>query len=160
MREAWQDLNVPGRVEIVSSIPWILLDSSHNPASVWALTEVIQKYFAKITPKILVFSANEDKDAKAMLRILIPLFDSVVFTSNNSPRHILPNKLAEMALDLYPNLVQDVKDNSLSAVDLALHIAGDSGLVVVCGSMYLVGDIRDFCMTVGQFRDYNSDTDL
>ena len=156
MREAWLDLNVPGRVEVVSSIPWILLDSSHNPASVWALTEVIQKYFSEITPKILVFSANEDKDAKAMLRILIPLFDSVVFTSNNSPRHILPNKLAEMALEIYPNLVQVVKDNSLSAVDLALHIAGNSGLVVVCGSMYLVGDIRDFCMTVGQFRDYTN----
>lgn len=158
MREAWLNLNLPGRIEIVSSIPWILLDSSHNPASVWVLSEVIQKYFSGVKQRILVFSANEDKDVKAMLRILIPLFDSVVFTSNNSTRHIPPSHLAEIALELYPNLVQDVKDNSLSAVDLAMHIAGDTGMVVVCGSMYLVGDTRDFCRTVGQFQDYNNNT--
>lgn len=157
MQEAWTDLDIPGRVEIVSSVPWIILDSSHNPASIWALSECIGKYFDPVRPKILVFSACKDKDAKAMLRILIPLFDSVVFTTNNSDRHIPPNELAEMAIGLYPNLVQDVKDSPLSAVDLAMHIAGDNGLVAVCGSMYLIGDTRDFCMTVGQFIDYKNE---
>ncbi len=160
MKEAWTDLVVPGRVEIVSSVPWIVLDSSHNPASIWALSECIQKYFPSIYPKTLVFSANEDKDARAMLRILVPLFDSVVFTSNNSDRHTPPCRLAELALELYPNLTQDVKDNPLSAVDLALHISGNDGLVVVCGSMYLVGDTRDFCKTVGQFLDYEEGLEL
>ncbi len=157
LNQAWAGLEVPGRVEIVSAIPWILLDSAHNPASIWALSESIQKYFAKISPKILVFSANSDKDIKAMLRILIPLFDTVVFTSNNSPRHVPPSELAELALELYPDLTQDVKDNPLTAVDFALHIAENNGLVVVSGSMYLVGDTREFCTTVGQFIDYNDD---
>ena len=157
MVDAWFDLNIPGRVEVVSSLPWIILDSSHNPASVWALSECLEKYFDAVKPKTLVFSANEDKDARAMLRILIPLFDSVVFTTNNSDRHASPNKLAETALELYPNLTQDVKDNPLSAVDLAMHISGNEGLVVVCGSMYLVGDTREFCKTVGQFLDYAGD---
>ena len=147
----WNELVIPGRLEIAGAMPWIILDASHNPASIWALSEYFQKYFTDAQKKVLVFSACADKDVKAMLKILVPLFDIVVFTTNNSSRHVPPSELAEITLKLYPNLQHDVKDNPLSAVDMAIHLAGEEGVVVICGSMYLVGDIRDFCLTVGQF---------
>ncbi len=145
LSKAWKDTCPPGRFELVSSEPHVILDGAHNMASSWALAETLQNRYPMVRPKVMVFSACQDKDIRGMLKILLPLVDSVIFTTNNSPRHVPPYELAEIAMDLYPTVRQDVKDDPRAAVWLAYRVTGDDGLILVTGSLYLIGDVRQFC---------------
>ena len=122
-----------------------VITGAHNMASSWALAETLQNRYPMVRPKVMVFSACQDKDIRGMLKILLPLVDSVIFTTNNSPRHVPPYELAEIAMDLYPTVRQDVKDDPRAAVWLAYRVTGDDGLILVTGSLYLIGDVRQFC---------------
>jgi dihydrofolate synthase / folylpolyglutamate synthase len=122
----------PGRLELIEGpggSVWV--DGAHNPHAAAALARSLPG-LAQGRPIRLVFGALQDKDAAAMLRELVPHVASVHYCAPDSPRALLPEELAK----LHPGQVH-------RSVAAALEAAqGDGGLVLCCGSLYLVGEVR------------------
>ncbi len=150
LSRAWRNVCPPGRFELVRRNPELILDGAHNPASAWALSETVNARYPARLNRVLVFSACADKDVRGILRILLPLVRSVIFTANNSPRHMLPEDMARIAMELYPHVRHDVKDDPCAAVDMALRLAGEEGMVLVTGSLYLIGDVRNHALALAE----------
>lgn len=126
----------PGRLE---RLPWrggqVLLDGAHNPGGARALREALLEL--GVGPVPFVFGVAQDKDAPAILRELRGAMSSLVLTrATLSPRAAAPTDLARLpGLEGLPVQVADTP-----AEALALLPAG--GLNVLCGSLYLIGEVR------------------
>jgi dihydrofolate synthase/folylpolyglutamate synthase len=136
----------PGRLERIelAGVEWIL-DVAHNPAGVWALRAGLGDLEAR-TPRTLVFSCLRDKPAAEMAQILFPLFEQVIFAPIHSARAAAVADLEAAAQETGTPAV------SAGSVREALHRArarGENGLVVVSGSVYLVGEARSLLLGGG-----------
>lgn len=127
----------PGRLE---SVPLpargrrVLLDAAHNPAGAERLAEFLSSRGGRGT---LLFGAVGDKDAAAMLAPLAPLAERFVLTEPDSPRARPAAELAAMLPAAMPATLEPRRGRALDAA-----LAAGSPLTVVCGSIYLLGDIR------------------
>jgi dihydrofolate synthase/folylpolyglutamate synthase len=121
----------PGRLERFGKV-W--LDGAHNPHAAAALARTARQLFAHQLLS-LVFGALQDKDAGAMLRELGPLAKRVHYCAPDSPRAIAPERLAQ----LWPGEVHRTAGDALRA---AQREAGERGVVLCCGSLYLAGELR------------------
>jgi len=131
----------PGRLQsVVVDGQEYLFDVAHNPAGAWALRSAISECFEG-RPLTFVFGAMRDKAISEMAEILFPLADSVIATPANNPRsasgdeiHAAAGRVA-VALDLAGSVAKALTH----ARERALA-AGKNGLVVVTGSIYIVGE--------------------
>jgi dihydrofolate synthase/folylpolyglutamate synthase len=139
VREAALAVSVPGRMEFVDVTPLTILDGAHNPSGMYALAEAL----AELAPRPLVgvVSILDDKDAADMLRALLPLCDAVVFTKNANPRALSPATLASLASQVSDAAETSVEADPHKALARARELAGETGLVVATGSIYLVADL-------------------
>jgi dihydrofolate synthase/folylpolyglutamate synthase len=122
----------PGRFEVVGKV---VLDGAHNGASAQALAETLRGY----RPVTLVVGINRDKDARAVLRPLLPLADCVWVTQTTDNPRALP--AAELA-----RLCRRLGAQTMTEPDLPAALSGAmrnaSGVVCVTGSLMLVGQAR------------------
>lgn len=133
----------PARLERISArgVQWVL-DVAHNPAGAWALRAGLRDVLDSAAAKVLVFSCLRDKPAAEMAQILFPLFDKVIFAPIHSPRATPMEELLHAAESTGTKAV------AASSVEEALQAAAgvlgerENGLVVVSGSVYLVGEVR------------------
>jgi dihydrofolate synthase / folylpolyglutamate synthase len=135
----------PGRLELFPGEGHradVLLDVAHNPAGAWALrSEVSAMLDAQPTrPTTLVFGCLRDKAIGDMAQILFPLFDRVVVTPVDSPRTASSEELLAAAAVTGSQAIA-VEDAS-QALTEAWQATSANGLVVVAGSVYLVGKVR------------------
>jgi len=126
----------PGRLE---RLPWregsVLLDGAHNPDGARALRLALLDL--KVGRLPFVFGVAEDKDAAGMLSELAPTMSELILTcSRLSPRAAEPSTLAA----LLPDLGVPVRLAATPAEALAL--LPQQPLSVVCGSLYLIGEVR------------------
>jgi len=137
------DTRWPGRLEVlrIGDATWVL-DVAHNPAGAWALRAGLRPWLdreaAAGRPVTLVFSCLRDKPVAEMAQILFPLFDHVVFAPIASPRATPMDELMAAAE------ATGTTASAGASVDAALQHAGakGDGVVVVSGSVYLVGEAR------------------
>jgi dihydrofolate synthase/folylpolyglutamate synthase len=129
----------PGRLERVSGN--LLFDCAHNPEGAQALAAALPDF----SYRILVTSIVRDKDAASMLAIWAPLFDHIVLTSSPSERSRSPASLASLiSATRGGGCVTTCVHDPRKALDFALSQATPKeGLVVVAGSIFLVGALRD-----------------
>jgi dihydrofolate synthase/folylpolyglutamate synthase len=126
----------PGRLERVPGTPPLLLDGAHNPAGARALAAELHGQ----GPFVLLFGAMADKDLESMTGTLFPLADGLVLTAPRMDRAASPAEVAASAgghareARLEPKVAK--------ALRAARRMAGPSGLVVVAGSLYLVGEVK------------------
>ena len=131
---------IPGRMEPISSSPLVMVDGAHNADGITTLVESIIEEFPTTRWQV-VLGVMGDKNVEAMLERLKPITDGVIVTAPQSERAIEPEKLAQrVAASGIPVLVADDVEN---AVDMAKAEAGPEGAVLVTGSLYLVGEVRD-----------------
>ena len=139
----------PGRVEVISKQPVIVVDSAHNVASVEALIHTLDESFSA-DRRVLLFAASKDKHVEGILRSLLPNFDEVILTRySHNPRFVEPAKLAQVAKHVLsgtsdhrrpPKIV--VCENVASAwVNLRASV-GSRDLGCVAGSSFIAGEIR------------------
>ncbi|MBN2712050.1 MAG: bifunctional folylpolyglutamate synthase/dihydrofolate synthase [Planctomycetes bacterium] len=140
IRKAWRSIHIPGRLEIMDREPWILLDGAHNPASAWAISEAVYERFPPC-PRTMVFSVNRDKDCKGMLRILAPMMDNVIITTNGSPRGTAPDEIMALMPEQFGGKAV-IEEDIGKAIELGREMADKAGLVIITGSLYLVGKAR------------------
>jgi dihydrofolate synthase / folylpolyglutamate synthase len=138
VRGAAARVRVPGRLERFAGPPAIVIDGAHNPGGMRALAASLGDVFGAARP-IAIVSVLDDKDLGAMLAALVPCVRSVVATRSSHPRAADPMLVAGAARALGTEATV-IPDPTAALAD-ARSRAGDAG-VLVCGSLYLLGDVR------------------
>lgn len=132
----------PGRLELFEGRPDVLLDGAHNPAGVEALLAALAVEFPG-RPVHLVFGVFADKSYEAMVGRLFPACATVVLTPVPSPRGLSTDALIAAAHEVCPGRRVDVAADLPEALGRAKAAAAqDGGLVLVAGSLFLVGQAR------------------
>ena len=127
----------PGRFQIVRHRPTVVLDGAHDEAAAQVLADTLQTLFAG-RRIFLVLSVGRDKDAAAIAAHLCPLADRVIATASSSPRALEAPSLKE-AVFRYSRHTAAYTPASL-AIQEALDQARPHDVIVVTGSLYLVGE--------------------
>jgi dihydrofolate synthase / folylpolyglutamate synthase len=141
IRRGLADLRWPGRVEIVSRQPTIIVDAAHNLASIQSLIETLDESFTS-PHRLLVFSTSLDKDVRGMLQLLLPRFEAVILTKyTNNPRAVPLEKLTEWAAEISP-IPRHQCENPAAAWKLVHELAGLEHLICITGSFFLAAEIR------------------
>jgi dihydrofolate synthase/folylpolyglutamate synthase len=134
------EVRIPGRLQPVDEAPLTLLDGAHNPDGMAALAESLPDVRGDRAPLVAVVSILDDKDAAAMLSRLLPLCDALIVTASHNPRALPPPTLQSLARQLHgPDT--EVAHSPHAALRRARSLAGDEGVVIVTGSIYLVADM-------------------
>jgi dihydrofolate synthase/folylpolyglutamate synthase len=139
LRRGLARVRIPGRLEVVGESPLTVLDGAHNPAGMAALVDALPLVLG---PRrcVAVVALLGDKDARGMMDQLSAAVDAVVGTRSSHPRAVSPATLAGLAADR--GLDAHAVEDPLEAVAAARALAGPDGAVLVCGSLYLISDVR------------------
>ncbi|MEO8099225.1 MAG: folylpolyglutamate synthase/dihydrofolate synthase family protein [Acidobacteriota bacterium] len=127
----------PGRLEHVTPNPDTILDGAHNPAGAEALAKYLRRFYGD-RRKWMIFGAMRDKAVDEVAGILFPLADELIFTAPAGPgdRAVRPETLQGIAGR--GHCEADVK----AALDYALGRVAAEDVIVITGSLYLVGEAR------------------
>ena len=129
----------PGRFEVISEDPLVIIDGAHNEAGAQALQETMAQHFAgkKI---LLVAGILADKEIDSIVKFLTKITDHIIVTEPDNPRKLAAEKLAEHVADfgVAAEAVSDVE----AAVHRAKELADGYDVILFAGSLYLIGDVR------------------
>jgi dihydrofolate synthase/folylpolyglutamate synthase len=135
VRDAAAATLVPGRFQLVAERPAVVLDGAHNADGIAALAASLPEWLGD-RRLVAVVSVLDDKDAAAMFASLLPLCDDVVVTSNANPRALPAEALASLA-----GGAAHAEDDPRRALEVAKALAGEDGVVLATGSIYLIADL-------------------
>jgi dihydrofolate synthase/folylpolyglutamate synthase len=138
LREGLKSVRWPGRFEIVRDQPAIVLDGAHNGEGVRALIEELENFREQRRVKLL-FASMEDKDWRLMLKSLSEVVDEIVLTRVNMERCADPFHLASQLGGKVPHRAIG---NAPSALEYVLHRADSNDIILIAGSLYLIGELR------------------
>lgn len=138
-----QKVKWPGRFETVAHEPEVILDGAHNEAGAIALAHAVNSTSAN-GKTIGIMSVMSDKEIDDIIRPLGKVFDGVVATKTQMPRALKSDILAQK-LSAYNSDVHTASTVP-EALDLAKKLAGPDGRVVICGSLFLVGESRAYIL--------------
>jgi len=130
--------NWPGRLEVLARRPLVVIDGAHNPQAAAALAAAVAPIRCRRT--LLVLGLLADKELDSVLASLLPLADEVFVTTPKSVRALAPDVVAARAAALGAR-VRTIADPHV-AVSEAVAAAAAEDLVLVTGSLYLIGDVR------------------
>ena len=130
----------PGRLEWFSEHPPVLLDGAHNNAGIVSLRKALQEEYT-YKRLIIVLGIMADKDLWGMLHRLAPLADHIILTRPRYERAAEPESLREMAGEFAnrTELIRSVRQ----ALERAMTMATSEDLVVVTGSLYFIGEVKE-----------------
>jgi dihydrofolate synthase/folylpolyglutamate synthase len=133
----------PGRLEVVSSQPWLVLDAAHNPDGVRKLTQAVREIFT-FDRLILVAGIMKDKPVDTMLEALLPLAGHILFTRPDQERAESPDRLANRLRQQPGASTRPVETVAAvgQAVARARELARSSDLILVTGSIFTVAEAR------------------
>jgi dihydrofolate synthase/folylpolyglutamate synthase len=142
VEEGFAAVRVPGRLEVVGRHPLVLVDGAHNAAGMMVLARSISEEFVTDGHVIAVVGMLNGRDPSAMLEALVSAgVRTVVACAPDSPRAIPAAEVAEAAYSLGMEVA--VAATPTEAVRLAVERSGPEDLVVACGSLYVVADVRE-----------------
>ena len=134
IREGLAKTRWRGRMEILGTDPTILVDCGHNPHAVANLKKDLHRF--EHEKLHLIFAVCEEKDVRSILDEIIPFADNVIFTRTGVERSVSPEKLCRM-IEMESLVANDVNE----ALDIALKLANPADMILVCGSVYLAGEV-------------------
>jgi dihydrofolate synthase/folylpolyglutamate synthase len=131
-----------GRLEVIDRHPIVLVDGAHNPAGLERTLATVDR-LAKDRVLVIVFGAMKDKDLPAMLAQIRALGTRVIFSPIDWHRAASPSELAAQYSrpDQRAAIEPEIANSASSALTRARQLAGRDGIVLVCGSLYLVGEV-------------------
>jgi len=130
----------PGRLDVAGRRPWIILDGAHDEISARALARSVIELFPH-RKLILVLGISRDKDIRAVGRQLCPIADIVILTASKLPRAASVDELTQALGDRCRKHANAA--SVAEALDAALGQAGEEDLVLVTGSLYVVGEAME-----------------
>jgi dihydrofolate synthase/folylpolyglutamate synthase len=130
----------PGRFQVVPARhaqPEYVFDVAHNPAGAWALRSTLSNLYED-RRLIFVFGAMRDKAISEMCEILFPLAERVITTQAENPRSATPQQIRDAAHRTHTDI--ELSANVASALARAKELAATDGIIVITGSIYVVGE--------------------
>ncbi|MBN1220927.1 MAG: bifunctional folylpolyglutamate synthase/dihydrofolate synthase [Anaerolineae bacterium] len=130
----------PGRMEILSRDPYVIIDSAMNGDSAENLSRTLKTYLPG-REIILIIGATADHEYTALMKNLLPLSNRVLMTRSRHPRAATPEMLAATAQSLGYKVT--TRPTAESALDEALAVAQPRDVICVTGSLFCVADARE-----------------
>jgi dihydrofolate synthase/folylpolyglutamate synthase len=142
----FNNVQSPGRCEVLHRDPTIIIDAAHNPHGAKALTETIQSEFT-FDEVIGVFAAMGDKDVEGALIELEKVMDSIIVTANSSPRSMPVKDVEAIASRIFGADRTFAADSLDAAIDKAIKdsvrpLSEDTLGILITGSVVTVGEAR------------------
>src|SRR5688500_2777991 len=131
---------IPGRMEMVSQQPRVLVDGAHNAASVDAMMRAIGQHIP-YDSMVVIFGCCGDKDVSGMLERITSGDRKSVFTKVNNIRSADPSELAAQYIEQYGKMAQ-VAATLEDALAIAYRAVTKEDLICITGSFYLVGEAK------------------
>jgi len=139
--QGFSQVSWPGRLQILSHEPMVVVDGAHNAYSMRKLVESIRNHFT-CNRCFVIFGTSCDKDIPGMAQELRPLTDNIIITSSSHPRaasiSILVEEFAKQGIKA------NVIENISTAISEALAVTQKTGLILVTGSLFVVAETIDF----------------
>src|SRR5208283_2201060 len=123
--------------------PEYVLDVAHNPAGAWALRSTLSVAYGDLgngREITMVFGVMRDKAVQEITEILFPIAGRVILTHANNPRSAGPDEIRQAAARVAAGVAMEEAEDVASALERARKVAGARGLIVVTGSIYIVGE--------------------
>jgi dihydrofolate synthase / folylpolyglutamate synthase len=130
----------PARFQVIppaDGFPEVVLDVAHNPAGAWALRSALSTFYEGRS-LTFIFGAMRDKAITEIADIIFPLADRVIATHAENPRAASSQQIAEMGAHAQTEILQ--AKNVQEALERACTLAGPRGVIVITGSIYIVGE--------------------
>ena len=141
VREAFASVRVPGRFEVLRREPTVIIDGAHNPDGARAAATTLADEFTLTGSVVLVVGLLEGRDPTEMLVALdAPAAGYLVACTPPSPRAIPAAQVAAAADGL--GIVAEAVPRTADALRRALALATNDDVVLVAGSLYVVGAAR------------------
>ncbi|MCM3587652.1 bifunctional folylpolyglutamate synthase/dihydrofolate synthase [Mesobacillus maritimus] len=143
IRQGLKDAYWPGRFEIVSEEPYIVLDGAHNNEGIQALVAVLKERYSdkKIT---ILFTALADKSVDEMIRKLDEVADRIVFTEFDYPRAAT----AEMLFSFSSSDNKSLEKNWFDYLKNKIPSIQDDEILVITGSLYFLSEVKSSLITI------------
>ncbi len=114
-----------------------ILDVAHNPAGAWALRAALSQHFEGRS-LLFIFGAMRDKAIAEMAQILFPLADRIIATRAENPRSATAQEVRDSALRTGAEI--ETSSSVRDAIATARHLAPPGAVVVITGSIYVIGE--------------------
>ena len=138
--QAWSQVQWPGRLEIISTQPLIILDGAHNPHAVRPLIETLQERYAQLEKQVL-FTCIQTKAIEEMLDLWLELEGSqLTLTTFKDPRAYSVKETQEIAL----SKGLPYQEWKLFLTNYIEKESQQSDLLLVTGSLYFLAQVRAF----------------
>lgn len=138
--EGFRRLSWPGRLEVLSEKPLIVVDGAHNGDSARRLRQALRDHFS-FNRAILVMGVSGDKTIAAMAEELAPLTHLLIATRSQHPRAAEPEAVA--AAFAVRGVAGETCPTVATALDRARALAGRDDLICVVGSLFVVAEARE-----------------
>jgi dihydrofolate synthase / folylpolyglutamate synthase len=135
----------PGRLELIRrrSLAPLLIDGAHNADGARALADFLREFHSsqdRLEEITLIFGVMSDKALHHMVEVLFPLATTRIVTRIDNPRSVEPEEIAKVAKRAgWDSIVVESTAEALAKAD---QITSPNGMICVCGSLYLVGEIK------------------
>jgi dihydrofolate synthase/folylpolyglutamate synthase len=143
IRESLAYLNNPGRMEIVSKNPLVIIDSGHNPHAVKAVTQTLNSLFYD-RKRVLIIGILDDKDIDGMLEILGSKTRACVVTKPYSLRAENWLNIKKAWENLYPDKEVLAVEHIKRAVSIGLEMVRGDEYILITGSFYITNRARKY----------------
>ena len=139
IREGLGKTKWPGRLEIVSREPLIILDGAHNPAAARKLKEFLLE-FANEKKIILVLGILVDKDISGIISELLPIAENIILTKPDYYRASDPERIKGLIKDHSAVIINNIPDAIMHAKEIAMP----DDIICITGSLFTVGEAKAF----------------
>jgi len=131
------------RLEVVGIAPYLILDGAQNRSSANVLSAAVRKIF-KYIKLYLILGVSKDKDIEGILEELVPISDVIIATKANVPDRALEPERIKGLISGEKEVV--ITANVKEAIDKVRKLAGQEDLILVTGSLFVVGEARALIM--------------
>ena len=147
VRTVLGEARMPGRMELLSRAPMIVIDGAHNPAGMRALAATLDGAFHVTGQRRCVIGMLHGREVDEMIKPLLNLgFSEFHVCAPDSPR-AMPSRLVAQALrDNGETVIEHT--SSMRALAQAREHSTDEDLIVVCGSLYLIAEVRGELLSI------------
>jgi dihydrofolate synthase / folylpolyglutamate synthase len=149
IRSGLQNVSWPGRIEMILKDPAVIIDGAHNREGIDVLVDELRQLRGGRRLRML-FAVMDDKDWRLMLDTLAGVVDEIVFTRVSQLERSADPVLLQQ--ELAGRLQSQVIPDPRSAVETLVQSAGPNELIVITGSLYLLGEVRPLLATLARAR--------
>lgn len=139
MERGLREARWPGRLEAAGQDPLVLLDGAHNPAGARALARFLEKHY-RGRRVWLIYAAMRDKAVDEVAGVLFPPAYKVILTRLPLERAVSPQALHGLVAHHHKRV--EVTESLSEALDQARRAASKTDIILVTGSLYLVGEAK------------------